>query len=92
MSEGAFVDQYLKYDEANDYVMKTLPCPFLLPDNACSIYEFRPIDCSNYPHTRGLDYSKRTNYQSENVAYCPISYHVAISIINQLNEKNQRKI
>ena len=28
---------------------KVKPCPFLLPDNLCSIYEVRPDGCRLYP-------------------------------------------
>ncbi len=47
-----FIDQYLKVDEDEDYVLKlAAPCPFLFDDNSCSVYEDRPAACKEYPHT-----------------------------------------
>ncbi len=48
---STFTEKYLLIDEDNDYVFKTMPCPFLLPDNYCSVYEQRPKACREYPHT-----------------------------------------
>jgi hypothetical protein len=47
-----FIDQYLRVDEDEDYVLKLAePCPFLFDDNSCSVYEDRPLACREYPHT-----------------------------------------
>ncbi len=46
-----FIATYLRVDEDRDYIFKTMPCPFLLPDNYCSVYEVRPKACRDYPHT-----------------------------------------
>ena len=51
MKEGDFILKYLKVDDEGDYVANTLPCPFLAPDNLCSIYEERPSDCQRFPYT-----------------------------------------
>ena len=45
------VSSYLRIDEDGDYVFKSMPCPFLMNDNYCSIYESRPKACREYPHT-----------------------------------------
>lgn len=37
-----FEDMYLRVDEDNDKVFKSMPCPFLGEDNLCSIYDIRP--------------------------------------------------
>ena len=39
------VSSYLRIDEDGDYVFKSMPCPFLMDDNYCSIYESRPKAC-----------------------------------------------
>ena len=44
-----FTDKYLKIDEDFDYILKKVPCEFLLKDNSCSIYDFRPKACREYP-------------------------------------------
>ena len=33
-------------------VPKGLPCPFLAEDGRCTVYEVRPRDCAEYPHTQ----------------------------------------
>ena len=50
LKPGDFMDKYLRVDEDKDYVLKQAPCPFLSSDNYCSVYEFRPIACREYPH------------------------------------------
>ncbi|MCC8146544.1 MAG: YkgJ family cysteine cluster protein [Bacteroidales bacterium] len=42
MKPSEVVEQYLRMDEDEEYVFKSMPCPFLMPDNYCSIYEYRP--------------------------------------------------
>jgi Fe-S-cluster containining protein len=37
-----FIEQYLRIDEDNDYVLQSVPCTFLDHENACMIYEVRP--------------------------------------------------
>ena len=46
-----FIDQYLRIDEENDYVLQQVPCTFLGADNYCSIYDVRPKACREFPHT-----------------------------------------
>jgi uncharacterized protein len=46
-----FIKQYLGKDEDNDWVFKTMPCPFLDNDKYCLIYDVRPKACREYPHT-----------------------------------------
>ncbi|MCD8166744.1 MAG: YkgJ family cysteine cluster protein [Bacteroides sp.] len=45
-------ETYLRIDEDNDYVFKSMPCPFLGTDNYCCIYEDRPKACREYPPYR----------------------------------------
>lgn len=45
------IAQYVRTDEDNDFVFRTMPCPFLAPDNYCLAYEARPKACREYPHT-----------------------------------------
>ena len=51
LKESVFIEQYLKIDEDNDYVLQQSPCTFLNPDNTCQIYDDRPSDCARYPYT-----------------------------------------
>ena len=34
-----FIDQYLRIDEDNDYVLQSVPCTFLDAENYCMIYD-----------------------------------------------------
>ena len=51
MKPTSFINKYLRRDEDNDWVFKTMPCPFLDSDNYCLIYDVRPKACREYPHT-----------------------------------------
>ncbi len=51
MKLPAFEEMYLQVDEDGDKVFKSMPCPFLGPDNLCDIYDVRPKGlCSFSPH------------------------------------------
>lgn len=45
------VERHLHLDAEGDYVLNVAPCPFLGPDNYCSVYAARPRACREYPHT-----------------------------------------
>jgi len=76
LRESEFIDKYLKVDEEGDYVVKTLPCPFLNADNTCSIYEERPSDCRRFPYTDEDVIIKRQALTLKNSSFCPITYYV----------------
>lgn len=61
------VSSYLRIDEDGDYVFKSMPCPFLMNDNYCSIYESRPKACREYPHTVRKYLANRFLKQKSNV-------------------------
>ena len=66
-----FINKYLRIDEDNDYVLQTVPCPFLGDDNYCSIYEFRPKACREYPHTDRVNQLGILQLTEKNVSICP---------------------
>ncbi|GAB6011451.1 YkgJ family cysteine cluster protein [Viscerimonas tarda] len=76
MKPSAVVETYLRIDEDKDYVFKTMPCPFLLPDNYCSIYEYRPKACREYPHTGRKKFSQIYKLTVKNAETCPVAYEV----------------
>ena len=78
-----FIDQYLKIDEDNDYVLKQLPCTFLDAENYCMIYDVRPKACREYPHTDRKKFQQIANLTMENVAICPAAYEV----VEQMKKK-----
>ena len=71
MKQNAIIDTYLRIDEDDDYVFKTMPCPFLMDDNYCSIYENRPKACEEYPHTESRKFHTLLDLTAENNAICP---------------------
>ena len=76
MKEGEFIETYLRLDEEGDYVVKSVPCPFLGPDNYCSIYAERPSDCHRFPYTDEDVILKRPSLTQKNSTFCPIVYYV----------------
>lgn len=68
---GDFVERYLRIDEDNDLVLKSAPCPFLGPDNFCSVYDDRPRACREYPHTGRKKMVQLTELTIKNTMVCP---------------------
>ena len=71
-----FVNTYLKVDEDQDYVMKKLPCPFILPDNYCTVYQFRPKACKDFPQTELNRMHQILKIIVKNTTFCPIAFTV----------------
>lgn len=71
-----FIEQYLKVDEDNDYVLQSVPCTFLDAENYCLIYEVRPKACREFPHTNRKKFHKISNLTLKNVAICPAAYNI----------------
>jgi len=81
------IAQYLRIDEDRDYVFKEMPCPFLCPDNYCSIYENRPKACREYPHTDRKKFYQIYPLSIKNAETCPAVFE----ILERLKkEKNHR--
>ena len=77
------VETYLRRDEDKDYVFKSMPCPFLMPDNYCSIYEYRPKACREYPHTDRKKFFQIFNLSIRNTETCPVVYKVLEAIVKE---------
>jgi Fe-S-cluster containining protein len=71
-----FIEQYLRIDEDNDYVLQQVPCTFLAADNYCLIYDVRPKACREFPHTDRKDFHKISNLTIKNTAICPAAYNI----------------
>lgn len=78
-----FMDQYLKLDEDHDYVLGSAPCPFLLPDNTCGIYNVRPRACREYPHTNRKRIHQILDLTLKNSMICPAVSRI-FTILNRL--------
>ena len=81
LKESVFIDTYLRVDEEGDFVVKSSPCPFLNPNNTCSIYEERPSDCARFPYTGEDILIKRPHLTLKNSEFCPITYYVLEKLI-----------
>jgi uncharacterized protein len=73
---SVFIEQYLHVDEENDYVFNQSPCPFLMPDNYCMIYESRPKACREYPHTDRRKMQQIFKLTLKNCEVCPVVYEI----------------
>jgi uncharacterized protein len=71
-----FIERYLRIDEDNDYVFKSLPCPFLGGDNHCAVYENRPKACREYPHTDRKNMRQILNLTLKNTLVCPVVHEI----------------
>ena len=69
-----FEDMYLRVDEDNDKVFKSMPCPFLGEENLCSIYDIRPKACREFPHTDRKKMYQINHLTIQNTLICPAVY------------------
>jgi len=76
ISPSHLVKQYLELDNDGDYVFRQAPCPFLLPDNYCSIYEVRPRACREYPHTDRKRFYQISDLTLKNTFICPAVFDI----------------
>jgi len=76
MKDHQFIEQFLRGDEDNDYVLKSVPCTFLGADNYCSIYDVRPKACREFPHTDRKKFQQISNLTLKNVAICPAAFNI----------------
>ena len=85
MRESDFIETYLRVDEDGDFVVKTMPCPFLGADNYCGIYDQRPSDCHRFPYTHEDVFIKRQSLTLKNSTFCPITYYVLEKLLQKAN-------
>ncbi|WP_396167740.1 YkgJ family cysteine cluster protein [Flavobacterium sp.] len=71
-----FIDQYLRIDEDQDYVLQSVPCTFLDSDNTCFIYDVRPKACREFPHTDRKKFQQISDLTLKNVAICPAAFNI----------------
>lgn len=78
-----FISQYLRIDEDNDYVFKQTPCPFLMSDNYCMVYEDRPKACREYPHTDRKRMYQILNLTHKNCEVCPVVFCITEELVKR---------
>jgi uncharacterized protein len=76
MKSGDFFAKYLRIDEDGDMVFQSMPCPFLMSDNYCQIYDARPKACREYPHTDRQKFYQIFSLSITNASTCPIVYEL----------------
>ncbi len=69
-----FVANHLKLDEDQDYVLQSLPCPFLDADNYCLIYDNRPKACREFPHIDRKKFHQINSLTIKNCKICPAAF------------------
>ena len=80
LSPIQFINKYLRVDEDNDYILQKVPCSFLGEDNYCSIYEFRPKACREYPHTDRINQLGILKLTEKNINICPAVANIFIQL------------
>lgn len=83
LKEKEFINSYLRFDEEQDYVLKSSPCSFLGVDNKCDIYEDRPLACREYPHTNRKNMYQIFDLTIRNAEICP----AVVKVLDQINLK-----
>jgi Fe-S-cluster containining protein len=84
MKGHQFIETYLRIDEDNDYVLKSVPCTFLGADNYCSIYDVRPKACREFPHTDRKKFQQISNLTLKNVTICPAAFNIVEEMKKQI--------
>ena len=74
------IEQYMHLVEDQDYVFNHAPCPFLMADNYCAVYEFRPKACREYPHTHQPEVLRKSNLHIKNSTTCPAVFEILETI------------
>jgi Fe-S-cluster containining protein len=75
------IEEYFYMDDEGDFVFKQTPCPFLMPDNYCMVYENRPKACREYPHTDRRKMIQIMNLTIKNCEVCPVVYAIVDDLI-----------
>ncbi len=76
MKPSDLIDEYLHLDTDGDYVFRQSPCPFLMADNYCRIYDVRPRACREYPHTDRRRFHQISKLTWKNTFICPAALEV----------------
>lgn len=76
MKSKDFMETYIRVDEDGDFVFNERPCPFLLPDNYCMVYENRPKACRDYPHTNRKRFYQILDLSHKNCETCPAVFAI----------------
>ena len=73
---SAFIEEFLHVDKDGDYVLNSAPCVFLRDDNTCSVYDYRPNACREYPHTDRKKVYQLLDLTLANTLICPAAFEI----------------
>ena len=85
MKPQQFIEQFLRIDEDNDYVLQSVPCTFLDADNYCSIYDVRPKACAEFPHTDRKKFQQISEITLKNMPICPAAFNIVEAMKKRIN-------
>ncbi len=85
MKPQKFIEQYLRIDEDNDYVLQQVPCTFLGDDNYCSIYDVRPKACREFPHADRKKFHQINKLTLKNVTICPAAFNIVEALKKKIS-------
>jgi len=86
LKTDVFIAKYLRIDEDQDYVFKSMPCPFLDDDNYCMVYDVRPKACAEYPHTNQRKIHKILDLTLMNTLTCPAVFEIVEGLNRHYNK------
>lgn len=81
-----FTQKFLMIDEDNDYVFKSMPCPFIAEDNFCTVYDSRPVACRDYPHTNRKNIRGILHLCIKNAETCPVVENIFEELEKRVSE------
>jgi uncharacterized protein len=85
IKQNIFIEKYLKIDEDNDYVFKSMPCPFIDNENYCMVYSERPKACREYPHTNRRKFHQLLDITLKNTFTCPAVFEIVEELKRKIN-------
>ena len=89
LTPEALKTNYLQQNAQGIWQPKTLPCPFLASTGYCNIYEVRPGDCRDFPHTDKTSFAQRSWTHAENVVTCPAVFGILARMEERLGWRDQ---
>ena len=88
LSREQFIETYLVIDpDEGGYRMKKTPCPFLGEDDRCTIYDVRPEDCRQFPHTDQKHFAGRVYQHASNTLICPAVHYIVEEMRHRLGRR-----
>jgi Fe-S-cluster containining protein len=88
ISEQDFRKKYLVYND-DGWVFNSKPCPFLT-ERGCSIYDYRPEICREYPFTDKDELICRLFNLMVNCEVCPVVFEIVERLKAHYHKKFQR--